>query len=90
MATHQSAIKAHRQSLKHRDRNRRNRAQLRTALKKLRQLVAARDQEHAKATLGSTVSLIDKMAGKKIIHANAAARYKSRLTRSVAGLAPRT
>ncbi len=86
MATHESAIKAHRQSLKHRERNRTHRTRLRTALRKLRGTVAAGDSKSARAALGSTLSLIDKMAGKGVIHSNAAARYKSRLTRSVAAL----
>jgi ribosomal protein S20 len=32
-----------------------------------------------KSSLGETVSLIDKMAGKGVIHRNAAGRYKSRI-----------
>jgi ribosomal protein S20 len=32
-----------------------------------------------KDALRDTISLVDKMAGKKVIHRNAAARYKSRL-----------
>ncbi len=34
-----------------------------------------------KQALRDTVSLIDKLVSKGVIHANAAARYKSRLTR---------
>ena len=33
-----------------------------------------------------TLSVIDKTAQKKVIHANTASRYKSRLARKVAGL----
>jgi ribosomal protein S20 len=36
-----------------------------------------------KDALRDTISLIDKMAGKKIIHRNAAARYKARLAKRV-------
>jgi ribosomal protein S20 len=36
--------------------------------------------EGAKAALGKTVSMVDKMATKGIIHRNTAGRYKSRLS----------
>ncbi len=86
MATHASALKAHRQSLKRREHNRELRSRLRSALKKIRTAVDARDQAGAKNQLRDTVSLIDKMASKGVIHRNAASRYKSRLTVRIAGL----
>ena len=76
---HASAIKAHRQSLKHRDHNRQLRARLRSALKSIRAAVDGKDLTAAKSALKETISLIDKMASKGIIHRNAAGRYKSRL-----------
>ena len=79
MANHESAEKAHRQSLVNRDRNRQYRSRLRTALKSVRAALAAGKSAEVKSSLGETVSLIDKMAGKGIIHRNAAGRYKSRL-----------
>ena len=79
MATHASALKAHRQSLVHRERNRKYRAQLRSTLKQIRTVLDAKDQTAAKKQLDQAVSLIDKMAGKGIIHRNTASRYKSRL-----------
>jgi small subunit ribosomal protein S20 len=79
VANHESAIKAHRQSLVNRDRNRQYRSRLRTALKNVRAAIATGKSADVKASLGQTVSLIDKMAGKGIIHKNAAGRYKSRL-----------
>ncbi len=80
MATkHASAIKAHRQSLKHRDHNRQLRARLRSALKNIRSAIDDRDLSAVKSALRETTSLIDKMASKGIIHRNAASRYKSRL-----------
>lgn len=84
MATHKSALKAHRQNLKHRERNRQLRSRLRGALKSIRTALDAADVSAAKAALSQTVSLIDKMAGKGIIHDNAAARYKSRLATRLA------
>ena len=79
MATHASALKAHRQSLVHRARNRKFRSQLRTTLKQIRSVIDGKDKTAAKKQLGAAISLIDKMAGKGIIHRNTASRYKSRL-----------
>ena len=85
MATkHASATKAHRQSLKHREHNRQFRARLRNALRTIRTAIDGKDLASAKAALRETVSLIDKMAGKGIIHRNAASRYKSRLAARLA------
>src|SRR3954462_9523501 len=79
VANHESAEKAYRQSLVNRDRNRQYRSRLRTALKNVRAAIAAGKATVVKTSLGETVSLIDKMAGKGIIPRNAAGRYKSRL-----------
>lgn len=78
MATHASALKAHRQSLVHRERNRKYRSQLRSTLKEIRAVIE-KDKAAAKKELNQAISLIDKMAGKGIIHRNTASRYKSRL-----------
>jgi small subunit ribosomal protein S20 len=79
VASHASALKAHRQSVKHREHNREFRSRLRSALKSIRAAMDAKDVEAARGQLRGTVSLIDKMAQKGIIHDNAAARYKSRI-----------
>lgn len=84
VATHPSALKAHRQSLKHREHNRLFRSRLRTALKNVRAAIDGNDLAAAKNTLKQTISLIDKMASKGIIHVNAASRYKSRLSSRLA------
>ena len=84
MATHASALKAHRQSLKNREHNRQFRSRLRNALKSVRAAVDGNDLTAAKTALKQTISLIDKMASKGIIHRNAAGRYKSRLTTRLA------
>ncbi len=81
MAKHKSAVKAHRQSEKKQTRNREMRSRLRTGLKKIRTALDAGDTDAAKGALNEAFSLIDKMAGKGIIHANAAGRYKSRLVK---------
>jgi small subunit ribosomal protein S20 len=87
VAQHASALKQMRQSLKHRARNRRNLSQLKTQVKKLRSLIASGDAQAAKDLLPATVSAIDRAAKKGIVHDNAAARYKGRLTRRVNTLA---
>jgi len=83
MANHKSAQKRARQSDRRNEANRRNRSKLRTEIKKLRAAIEAGNAEEAKALLGGTVSLIDKSIQKGIVHQNAAARYKSRLTINV-------
>lgn len=84
MASHESALKAHRQSLQNRDRNRQYRSRLRGALKNIRAAIDGKDVAAAEGALRDTVSLIDKMATKGVIHRNAASRYKSRLTVRIA------
>jgi small subunit ribosomal protein S20 len=84
VASHASALKAHRQSLKHREHNRQFRSRLRGALKSIRTALDSKDLTAAKAALRETTSLIDKMASKGIIHGNAAGRYKSRLASRMA------
>ena len=87
MAHHASALKQQRQSLKHRDRNRRNVSRLKTKIKSLRSAIAKGDATAVKGALAETISEIDKAAKKGVIHDNAAARYKSRLSRRVNAVA---
>jgi small subunit ribosomal protein S20 len=75
-----SALKANRQNIKRREHNRNMRSRLRTALKAIRASLEAKDIEAAKQALSQTVSIVDKMATKGIIHRNTAGRYKSRLS----------
>ena len=84
MASHASALKAHRQSLKNREHNRQFRSRLRNALRSVREAIDGNDLDGAKKALQETISLIDKMASKGIIHRNAAGRYKSRLAHRMA------
>jgi small subunit ribosomal protein S20 len=74
-----SALKANRQNIKRREHNRQMRSRLRTALKASRASRDAKDVDGAKKALSATVSIVDKMATKGIIHRNTAGRYKSRL-----------
>jgi small subunit ribosomal protein S20 len=56
------------------------RSRLRTALKAIRASLDEKDLSGAKTALSRTVSIVDKMASKGIIHRNTAGRYKSRLS----------
>jgi small subunit ribosomal protein S20 len=76
-------VKAHRQTVKRTAHNRELRSKLRTSLKTIRAAIDAGEKDKAKTLLSQTFSVIDKMAGKGIIHDNAANRYKARLARRV-------
>lgn len=80
MPNHKSAEKRDRQNARRNEINRRNRSQLRTQLKKLRSALATGKKDEAVQLLPAIISIIDRSAKKGIIHDNAAARYKSRLT----------
>ena len=75
-----SALKANRQNIKRREHNRQMRSKLRTALKAIRASLDDNDLDGARTALSKTVSMVDKMATKGIIHHNTAGRYKSRLS----------
>ncbi|HZN06645.1 MAG TPA: 30S ribosomal protein S20 [Pyrinomonadaceae bacterium] len=78
MPNHKSAEKRVRQSEKRRTINRSNRTKVRTYIKKLRS--ALDSKQDLGQVLPETMSVIDKAVQKGVLHANAAARYKSRLT----------
>jgi small subunit ribosomal protein S20 len=84
VASHDSALKAHRQNVQRREHNRQMRTRLRRALRDIRAAIDAGNPADVKDALRSTVSLVDKMAGKGLIHRNTAGRYKSRLASRVA------
>lgn len=75
-----SAKKRHRQSLERRARNRSAKSTLKTAIKKLREVVAAKKFDEAKTLYVDLCKLLDQTASKKIIHVNKASRTKSRLS----------
>lgn len=80
MPNHKSAEKRVRQSEKRRTINRSNRTKVRTYIKKLRTALASGQKQNIDQALPETISVIDKAVQKGVLHANAAARYKSRLT----------
>ena len=80
MPNHKSAKKRVRQSERRRNINRSNRATLRTSVKKLRSALTGGDQKEINAIFPATISEIDRAVQKGVLHRNAAARHKSRLT----------
>ena len=86
MANTKSAEKKARQALKHRDRNRGHVTKMRTAVKRLRAAVSSGDKAKADGLLKNTLAVVDATAGKGVVHRNAAARTKSRLSKAVASL----
>jgi small subunit ribosomal protein S20 len=76
-----------RQNEKQRLRNRSYRTRLRTQIKKLRAAIDADKADEAKKLLPDTISLVDVLVKKGILHENTGNRYKSRLTRRLSVLA---
>jgi len=83
MPNHKSAEKRDRQNARRSAVNTANRTRLRGQVKKLRVELTSSKGDEAKAMHSETIALIDKAVQKRILHRNAAARYKSRLTRHV-------
>ena len=84
MANHKSALKRIRRNEAARLRNRYQHKTARNAVRKLR---ALENVEEAKTLFPKVVSMIDKLAKKKIIHANKAANLKSSLAKHINKLA---
>ena len=86
MANSAQARKRARQSVKQRAHNISQRSTLRTAIKSVRKAVATGDKTAAQAIFKQSESIIDSIADKKIMHKNAAARHKSRLSAAIKSL----
>ena len=86
MANSAQATKRARQAENNRQRNASQRSMLRTAIKKVVAAIEAGDANAAKEAYKGAVPLIDRMAGKGLIHANKAARHKSRLNQHIRSL----
>ena len=84
MANIKSAEKKNRQRIKREARNRSKRSELRTALKKLRAAIAAKNPAEAKAALEPAVRLLDRAGRRGLVKKNSTSRSVSRLTRAVA------
>jgi small subunit ribosomal protein S20 len=82
LANIKSAQKQNRKRIKREARNRSKRAELRTAIKKLRAAIASKDGGKAKAALLPAVRLLDR-SGRGLLKSNTTSREISRLTRAV-------
>jgi len=82
LANHKSSIKRNKQSIKRRERNRTDKAALRTVIKKFNNTVT-KDVVEAKSILAEAVPAIAKAGSKGVIHKKNAARRISRLTKKL-------
>lgn len=87
MANTAQARKRARQAVKQNAHNSSQRSALRTAIKAVRKAIEAGDKALASQTFTSSVSIIDRIADKKIVHKNKAARHKSRLASALKAMA---
>jgi small subunit ribosomal protein S20 len=80
MAQHKSAIKRIRSSAHRKTLNTAQESAMKTVIKKVRQ---EKDKTKAEVALKEAVSLLDRLAQKRVIHPNKASNQKSKLTRLV-------
>lgn len=81
-----SAKKRFRQDQARRLVNRSARTSVRTQVKKVRQAIDSGEVEKSETEFKAAVKSLDKAAAKGLIHANAAARTKSRLSKAIKGI----
>jgi small subunit ribosomal protein S20 len=86
LANSAQARKRARQADRGRKRNASQRSMLRTCIKNVIKAVEAGDAEAARDAYRKAIPVIDKSAGKGLIHKNKAARHKSRLGHHVRAL----
>lgn len=86
MANIKSAQKRARQSTRRREHNVAQRSNLRTAIKKVVKAVEAGKRDEVETLYREAVPVIDRLTDKGIIHANKAARHKSRLNKRIRAL----
>jgi small subunit ribosomal protein S20 len=83
LANSPQAIKRARQAEKRRQRNTSQKSGMRTSIKKVIAAINAGDREAASQAYAAAVPVIDSAASKGLIHANKAARHKSRLNQHI-------
>ena len=83
MANHKSALKRNRQNHKKNERNKGYRTLVKTLSKKVRTEAETGNKEQAQKELKTAQKAIAKVGGKGILHARAASRKISSLTRLV-------
>lgn len=90
MAIHPSVIKRHRQSLERRVRNQETKSRIRTLIKKAKMAIEAQDRNNASLQIREVNRALGKAVGKGVLKSNTAARWLSRLARSLNRLPART
>lgn len=83
MANTRSAEKRNRQDIKRNEHNRSQRSRMRTAIKKV---TSQTDPNAAGEAFKETAALLDRLATRRLIHPNKAARKKSQLAKQVKNL----
>lgn len=86
MANHASAVKRYRQSLKRNERNRATRTRVKNVINDVHVAVESKDKDAAAQALRAATSVLDKAAGKSVLHKRNAARRIARLQRAVNSL----
>jgi small subunit ribosomal protein S20 len=86
LANSAQATKRARQAEKCRQLNTSQRSNMRTSIKKVITAIEAGDRDTAMAAFKAAVPVIDSAVGKGLIHANKAARHKSRLNQHIRAL----
>ena len=87
MANSAQARKRARQAVKQNVHNSSLRSELRSAVKKVIKAIEAGDKSAAQAVYKDSMGTVDRIADKKIIHKNKAARHKGRLSAAVKAMA---
>ena len=87
MANTAQARKRARQSETRRKHNAALKSALRSAIKNVKKAIAAGDKAAAAKMLQASTAVVDRIADKRIIHKNKAARHKSRLAAQIKALA---
>lgn len=86
MGNHKSAVKRHRQSEVRREKNRQDRSNIRTTIKKAVTLAQTGKATEASETARVATKLLDKAANKGLVHKSNAKRTISRLNARIASI----
>ncbi|MCH2118181.1 MAG: 30S ribosomal protein S20 [Pirellulales bacterium] len=86
MPNSNSAKKRMRQNVTRRDQNRSIKSAVRTQIRKVRAAVATGEVEVSEVEFRAVAKKLDRAAARNVIHANAAARTKSRLSKAIKNL----
>jgi small subunit ribosomal protein S20 len=82
---HKSAVKRHRQSVKHQERNASIRTRVRHIIRETREAIASKG-DNVEEQLRTAVKTLSKAVSKGVLHRNSAARRISRLSKQAAAL----